>query len=921
MNAAGPDGAAPDDSAPISFVLENLTPAAAALLLASPRRGAERQDTAVRNYAAAMADGSWVLNGIPIIVSRRGVLLDGMQRLLACIESQVPLSTFVARDVDDDVLHTIDQHRRRSSSGSLGAPGMRKADAQMALVVRLLDYEHLTQQAIAPPALSWTMVERLMQANPGLQEAVAASLPMAGSPLPEPVRTAILYMGNQVDRTKTGRLLAAVAHPDGSAPGEPGVALRRALDRAVQAGPRGLGRNTLFALAIKALNASLRGETLSQIAWNTQPVAGEPAEPFPCLDGYAGLAMPRADSAGRKQDRGPVPNDCTARFERIDQATATRYLATNIARRGPVQTLVAAFARDIAAGRWMRNAQPICFSADGRLINGQHRLMAVIASRGTIEVPVVRCLPEAAHDTYDIHMRRAPSVDEDTEAFGDHALAAAMANLLWRQERRPKATRAKKASAAEVRQILTEFPRLLGLRGFARRMLAFGRASVMGYGAFVIERDRPDLAPGFLKAIQTGADLPEGHPILALREALQRLRRDRAPQDDQLAALLSGWERFKAHAAMRGLADPGQQAAPAAAADTRPITLRTPAPGLPQGLADLRRRMRQQALIADYGAFALRQDDALTLMQEAARAAAEGLTATFAKVLEYDGGTDKLLLRAGVGARAPSPATDHRVKRDVAVVIGAATAPFGVLEVEDTRPGAFGDADLRYLEALANTLGLALARLSSAGAHAKILAERGAMLAEVRHRFSNGLQLVHMVLTLQAKAAETVLARDLLRRSAMRVITIAAVHRQLNQGERFETVEMAGYLHGLVGTLRTSLSGPDAGRSIALEVERGAFWPPQRAQMLGLVLGELLADAMAYGKGSLCVRFVRTQSGGQLELEDQESDRTAMDEGDRGIGIRMVAAMLQEQGGALSVVRGDAGSRILVAFPQLIEPA
>ena len=40
--------------------------------------------------------------------------------------------------------------------------------------------------------------------------------------------------------------------------------------------------------------------------------------------------------------------------------------------------LVAALARDIRNGQRMFNAQPICFSRSGRLLNGQHRLSAVI---------------------------------------------------------------------------------------------------------------------------------------------------------------------------------------------------------------------------------------------------------------------------------------------------------------------------------------------------------------------------------------------------------------------------------------------------------------------------------------------------------------------------------------------------------------
>ena len=120
-----------------------------------------------------------------------------------------------------------------------------------------------------------------------------------------------------------------------------------------------------------------------------------------------------------------------------------------------------------------------------------------------------------------------------------------MANLLWRRELRPPGARHTEATASEIKAIVADHPRLLELRSFGRKMVDHGRASVMGYGAYAIERSDPQRGPEFLRALESGADLPAGHPILMLRRQLQRLRRDKAPQEDQLAALLGGWERFR----------------------------------------------------------------------------------------------------------------------------------------------------------------------------------------------------------------------------------------------------------------------------------------------------------------------------------------------------------------------------------------
>jgi hypothetical protein len=104
----------------------------------------------------------------------------------------------------------------------------------------------------------------------------------------------------------------------------------------------------------------------------------------------------------------PTPaGDAHCRIEAIDAARAEVYLQHNARNRRVVRAHVAAIALDIAAGRWMLNAQPICFARDGTLLNGQHRLMAVILADGAIEVPVVRNLPSEAFATYDLNAKRA----------------------------------------------------------------------------------------------------------------------------------------------------------------------------------------------------------------------------------------------------------------------------------------------------------------------------------------------------------------------------------------------------------------------------------------------------------------------------------------------------------------------------------
>jgi hypothetical protein len=70
----------------------------------------------------------------------------------------------------------------------------------------------------------------------------------------------------------------------------------------------------------------------------------------------------------------------------------------------------------------------------------------------------------------------------------------------------------------------------------------------------------------------------------------------------------------------------------------------------PQAVSpEIRLRIRQQAILAELGVFALQRKSLTELLENSVRMAAEGLRCEFCKVLEYMPEENRLLLRAGVG--------------------------------------------------------------------------------------------------------------------------------------------------------------------------------------------------------------------------------------------------------------------------------
>jgi len=78
-------------------------------------------------------------------------------------------------------------------------------------------------------------------------------------------------------------------------------------------------------------------------------------------------------------------------IERINPDQARLYLESNLEKqRNVTKNHVRHLAQQMKQGQWMENGEPIIFNIDGELIDGQHRLLAVIESGYECDFLVVR---------------------------------------------------------------------------------------------------------------------------------------------------------------------------------------------------------------------------------------------------------------------------------------------------------------------------------------------------------------------------------------------------------------------------------------------------------------------------------------------------------------------------------------------------
>lgn len=98
----------------------------------------------------------------------------------------------------------------------------------------------------------------------------------------------------------------------------------------------------------------------------------------------------------------------SARVEQIGPAKAKRYLATMARNRRKRGRLRERFKNSMAAGHWKLTGEAIKFNTKGELIDGQHRLEAIIESGQTVEILVCRNVPDDAFMELDTGGSRTP---------------------------------------------------------------------------------------------------------------------------------------------------------------------------------------------------------------------------------------------------------------------------------------------------------------------------------------------------------------------------------------------------------------------------------------------------------------------------------------------------------------------------------
>lgn len=237
--------------------------------------------------------------------------------------------------------------------------------------------------------------------------------------------------------------------------------------------------------------------------------------------------------------------------EQITPQLAERYLAKAGKNRPVSRHVVAAYANDMSEGLWKTTGQGIQFNNRGELIDGQHRLAAVIKSGKTVEMVVIRGLQPDAMTAIDIGRKRQASNILAIDGWQNTAVAASIARMCLLYD-------LKNFSSAQINALSTEQVYSYAARNREKIERASSRAremrkkihapqSVTGTAYKLFSDIDAEACERFFYALTEAQTNGPGDPRLALMRRLSSIHvdRTRANQYMLLDLFIRAWNAWR----------------------------------------------------------------------------------------------------------------------------------------------------------------------------------------------------------------------------------------------------------------------------------------------------------------------------------------------------------------------------------------
>lgn len=211
----------------------------------------------------------------------------------------------------------------------------------------------------------------------------------------------------------------------------------------------------------------------------------------------------------------------------VTPAIAKAWLESNTDNRNIRRRTVEKYARDMLAGAWAQTVEPIKFAADGRLLDGQHRLHAIVQSGVTVRLAVATDVPDEAQKRMDTGDKRTAADALAMGGYSNSPLVSAVARLALGVAYDRVGTF--DATNDDILSWVEDHPEVLSSVRFASNLSERidCPGSVIAYTHWALSKIDPVEADDFWSALAERIASYPGDPVIALARRFSDSRRDR----------------------------------------------------------------------------------------------------------------------------------------------------------------------------------------------------------------------------------------------------------------------------------------------------------------------------------------------------------------------------------------------------------
>ena len=200
-----------------------------------------------------------------------------------------------------------------------------------------------------------------------------------------------------------------------------------------------------------------------------------------------------------------------------------------------------------------------------------------------------------------------------------------------------------------------------------------------------------------------------------------------------------------------------------------------------------------------------------------------------------------------------------------------------------------------------------------------LLRQKDTLLEELQHRIANSLQIIASIILMKARAVQSEETRFHLEDAHKRVLSIAAVQKQLHASGTTGAIEIGPYLSKLCESLAHSMIGGT--RPISLKVVGdGGSATSRQAESLGLIVTELVMNALKHAfpddktKGQITVAYDMIGTNWKLSVADTGLGKPdgGFAQGKSGLGTGIVKALAHQLDAQVETLGGPAGTTVSI---------